>query len=71
MSACQLGVDDRFERTRLGEIALHRDVSRTATVRATAPSIVLALAREPFVAAVSGREAAAAAEEVIRGRIGC
>jgi len=55
-----------------GEIALLRDIPRTATVRATAPSVVLALEREAFVAAVSGRrEASAAAEEVIQGRLGC
>ena len=54
-----------------GEIALLKDIPRTATVRATKPSTVLALDREHFLAAVTGRrEAAAAAEDVIRGRLG-
>jgi hypothetical protein len=54
-----------------GEIALLRDVPRTATVRATEPSVMVAIDRDRFLAAVTGQRAAsAAAEEVIRGRLG-
>ena len=53
-----------------GEIGLLRDVPRTATVTAATETVVHALGRGDFVAAVSGvREARAAAEEVIAHRL--
>ena len=53
-----------------GEIALLRDVPRTATVRALEPSLLRAMPREAFLAAVAGSTpSAAAAESVVAARL--
>jgi MFS family permease len=53
-----------------GEIALLRDVPRTATVRALAETKLYALQREDFLAAVTGHQAAhAAADAVAKERL--
>ncbi len=52
----------------VGEIALLRDVPRTATVRATSDVHVVTLHREPFLLAVTGSEAAHRAIDDVVGR---
>lgn len=61
----ELGAGDSF-----GEIALLQASERTATVRAVEDSRLVELAGDPFLAAVASTgDSAAAADEVVRGRL--
>ena len=62
-SAGELGPGEGF-----GEIALLRDVPRTATVEAVAPTTLFALDRSEFMSALGGHAESAAAAEGVAGR---
>lgn len=71
--AIELSGGEKVERAPayVGEIALLRDVPRTASVRALEASTLLALEREDFLAAVTGQARAhAGAEDVVGTRLG-
>jgi MFS family permease len=72
VAVTQRGIFLRSESTGdfFGEIGLLRDVPRTATVTATAPTRLYALDRADFLDAVTGQdEALAATEEVVSRRL--
>jgi len=63
--AGELGAGESF-----GEIALLRDVPRTASVRAIEPTAMLAIHRDPFLEALTGQpRSRAMAGDVVQERL--
>ena len=63
-------VIDCFPGSHVGEIALLRDVPRTATVTSTTPMVLLTLDREPFLEAVTGHpQTHAHAQSIVQDRL--
>ena len=70
LGTVEVTVGGRFVRTEgpgefFGEIALVRDIPRTATVRATTDVELLSIAREPFLVALTGHRSSRSAVDAI------